>query len=117
MSVNLIKHKLLVVILVLLAFVSQTVASMPVSCDDMKMTMSHSMDSGSMSSNAIDSESTTVADCCEHDCNCSIGLSISATLSSSAFIDSWALLSQKIEQYTNILLSHSLTSLYRPPII
>jgi len=123
-SVNVIKHKLLVVVLVLLAFVSQTVASMTVSCDHMKMMdmsekmrMSHSMDSGSMASDAKNSESTTVADCCQQDCNCSMGLSFSATISSSAFIDSWALSSQKIEQYTNILLSYSLTSLYRPPII
>ena len=109
------------VILLLLAFVGQTLASTAVTCHAMKtmdmserMMMSHSMESGPSVSDS--KASKNVADCCQQDCNCSMGLSVSATLSSSAFIDSWVLLSQKIEQYTNILLSHSLTSPYRPPI-
>jgi len=122
-SIFLIKHKSLVVVWLLLAFVGQTVASTAVSCADMKMMdmsekmmMMHAMDTSSMDSGPIDSESRTVPDCCQQECNCSMGLSVSATLSNLAFADSRASSSQKIEQYTNILLSHSLTSLYRPPI-
>ncbi|MFB1016177.1 MAG: hypothetical protein ACI93V_001170 [Alteromonadaceae bacterium] len=123
MSVNLIKHKLLVVVLVLLAFVGQAVASTTVPCHDMKsmdmsekMMMSHSMDSSPMASDAHNSENMVAADCCQQDCNCPMGLSLSATLPNSAFIDGRVISSQRIEQYTTLMLNDSLTSLYRPPI-
>jgi hypothetical protein len=45
-----------------------------------------------------------------------MGLSLSATLPNSAFIDGRVISSQRIEQYTTLMLNDSLTSLYRPPI-
>ena len=119
MSINLIRQKLIVVVLVLLAFVGQTVASTAVPCHDMKamdmsqqMIMNHTMESTAMAS-----ENTAVLDCCQQDCNCPIGLSVSATLTSLFFVEHLNISSQKIEQYTNLLLNKILTSLYRPPIL
>jgi len=107
-----------VVVLVLLTFVGQAVASTAVPCHDMKsmdmsqtMMMNHSMDSADMAS-----ESITALDCCQQDCNCPMGLSVSVTLTSLFFVNNLNISSQKIEQYTNLLLNQPLTSLYRPPI-
>ena len=117
MSVILIKHKLFVVVWVLLAFVGQTVASTAAPCHQMKqmdMAANMVMMNHSMTNDSIDK--TVKLDCCQQDCSCPIGLSVSATSLVNLTLDSLTISTQKIEQYTNLLQSQSLTSLYRPPI-
>ena len=121
MSINLIKHKLLVVVLVLLSFVGQTIASTAVPCHKMnKMDMTQTMmmhhDAMDMATDSDDTASSVMLDCCQQDCNCPIGLSASANISSSLSVETFTISAQKIEQYANLLQSQSLTSLYRPPI-
>lgn len=116
------KHNLLIVVLVLFAFVGQAVSSTAVPCRDMKnmdmseSMMNHSMESNTMNSSEMDSGDTVAFDCCQQDCNCPMGLSVSATLSSIDIVYNVIIPAQKIESYFNLLLRQSLTSLYRPPI-
>jgi len=117
---NVIKHNLLIVILVLLTFIGQAIASTAVPCHQMNaMDMSSqqmAMMDHSMASDNQANEGMIKADCCQQDCNCPLGISASATLSTSLTIEYLAFSSQKIAQYSNLLSSQSLTSLYRPPI-
>jgi len=110
-----------VAIFILLTFVGQTIASTAVPCHQMSdMDMSSqemSMMNHSMASAEQSNAKMTMLDCCQQDCNCPMGISASATLSNTLTVNNLVFPSQKIEQYSNLSLSQSLTSLYRPPII
>ncbi len=124
MGINLLKYKLFVVVWLLLTFVGQAIAATTVPCHDMNtmdmsqsMMMNHVMADDSMAHDMErNNENTAMLDCCQQECNCPVGLSVSAPLATLFVFNSLAISSQKIEQYSNLLLSQPLTSLYRPPI-
>jgi hypothetical protein len=119
------KINVLMVMLLLLAFVGQTMAStvMPYqmttqsqSNHQMMSGMDHSAHTMDHDANMVDTLQTSM-DCCDQDCSCVMGSCTSVTLTAAPFAIEAKITTQKIVQYLHHLLAQSPTSLYRPPIL
>lgn len=111
------KGRFLIVLLVLLGFVSQVVASAVMSP---KMSSIHqSMPTMNMmdhSSHAMDLVSMAASDCCQQDCYCPMAGCVAAMLPTLTSYDVVISPFQISLQPLSLVVSQSLSSLYRPPI-
>lgn len=127
MTVNL--SKILMVLLVCVAFVGQAMATTVMSYHMISMKVmsgqkqSHNMSmmdhsNHNMMSESVDKKATSSKDCCAKSCNCFAGgcsnfITIIKTPDNNPMIT----LSSKIPSYTQVAQSQTPSSLYRPPIL
>jgi len=117
------QNKILVILLMLVAFIGQAMASTTMSCVHESMDMS-AMQNDTMSEMTMnhadmmltnDGESNKM-DCCQEQCQCPMSGCVSLSFLIDTHFNSLAITEQKISQLPLIHQSQINSSLYRPPI-
>ena len=116
------QNKIFVILLMLVAFIGQAVASTTMSCvhESMDMsTMQHATMSETMMNHAdmtTNSQQNNKMDCCQEQCKCPMSGCVSIYLLVDTRFNSEPIPEQKISQLSSIHQSQTNSSLYRPPI-
>jgi hypothetical protein len=116
------KSKVFVVVLLLLVFVDQALATAMVPCEMQTnapagLMLMDDMDHSIHSSNQInDSSDTGLPDCCETDGNCTMGTCLSAVVPTALHLEGATISFKKFSHLLSPEILQPLSSLYRPPI-
>lgn len=118
------KHNLLVILLMLVAFVGQAIASVTMSCVhesmtvDSAMLMQHdAMSVPAMANNIVQEQNqSTMMDCCQEQCQCPMSGCLSLFMHTNSSFPSAIITEQQITQLPSLAKSQVNPSLYRPPI-